>query len=66
MTFCENCSLRPGTELWVGHGGVLDHVHGLSRRWCRQCVVEAQLTHARAAADRIPALQAELEELRTR
>lgn len=60
MILCNNCDKREGTELWVGEGGVLAHVHGFSRFWCKQCVVEAQLAHCRKSAEQIPELEAKL------
>jgi hypothetical protein len=62
MTLCANCREREGTELWVGDGGALALVHGMSVRWCRRCVITAQLAHARAMAAQVPSLERELEQ----
>lgn len=53
---CAKCQHRPGTEIWVGEGGTLAYVHGMYSRWCRRCVIEAQLEHAKTIAATIPAL----------
>ncbi len=60
-TVCANCRDRVGTEPWVGEGGVLALIHGMSVLWCRRCVLTAQLAYARAQASRIPDLERDLE-----
>lgn len=60
---CRNCHARPGTELWVGEGGVLAYVHGPGVYWCRVCVLKVQLKHARKRAAEIPAMERELADL---
>ena len=62
---CDQCQERPGTEYWIGDAGALAFAHGFYRRWCRRCVVRAQLAHAREQAALIPALEAELHTLMT-
>lgn len=57
---CDNCGKRPGTEPWVGDGGLLAMTHGWTKMWCKPCVLEAQIGHARERADVIPELEAEL------
>lgn len=59
---CANCQERPGTEIWVSEGGVLAFVHGMSQKWCKPCVLRAQLEYAREAAGRIPQLELELRQ----
>jgi len=56
---CQVCHKRPGTEEVHGVPGGLSHE-------CRQCIVEAQLKHAREQAARIQELEKELEQLTTK
>ena len=56
---CDNCHKRQATEIWAP-GGTLAYIHGIYSRWCRYCVCEAQLNHARERAAEIPALEREL------
>lgn len=60
---CQNCGQRPGTEKWVGNGGVMDLVHGMYSMRCKICVLKAQLEHAYKTAAGIPDLEKELSEL---
>lgn len=60
---CVNCFTRPGTENWVGNGGVVGYVHGIYERWCSLCVARAQLKHCEDAAARIESLRAEVARL---
>lgn len=60
LTLCTVCGLRPGTEKWVGHGGVLGLVHGQYSMRCQVCVLEEQLSYARERAAAIPQLEADL------
>lgn len=60
---CTNCHQRPATAWWSPEG-VLGFVHGNRAAWCRVCVVETQLQHAREQAARIPELEAQLQQLR--
>jgi len=53
---CQNCHKREATVDWVGEGGVLDWTHGLYKKWCKVCVLEAQLKYARKIARNIPKL----------
>lgn len=53
---CTNCHARPGTLAWVGEGGALAYVHGLSRLWCEPCIVKAQLDYALDRAAAVPEL----------
>lgn len=57
---CTVCGLRPGTEKWVGEGGVLGLVHGMYSMRCQVCVLEEQLAYARGRAAAIPQLEADL------
>jgi hypothetical protein len=59
---CQKCGEHPGTECWVGEGGILTWAHGISQQWCRVCVVTAQLDYARKAAENIPDLERQLDE----
>lgn len=59
VTLCARCGLRPATETWTE--SAFAFAHGLFQRWCKRCVVEAQLAFAREVAARIPRLEAELE-----
>lgn len=64
-TICEKCQQRPSTENW---GGTHDQVSlarnpRLIQRWCRRCVVEAQLAHMRPTVAKIADLERELEAL---
>lgn len=61
---CDNCGERPGTEPWIGDLGALAFSHGGAKLWCRVCVLETQLEHARSRAAEIPRLERELEEAR--
>ncbi len=60
---CAKCGLRPGTETWVGEGGALALIHGMTQLWCRRCVLETQLAHAQERAAQIPELTRLLKEL---
>ena len=60
---CANCKIRPATLDWVGEGGTLAYVHGMSVRWCERCAVEAQLAYAEKLASEIPVLRARLQVL---
>jgi hypothetical protein len=61
---CRNCGERPGTEKYSASGGALDFIHGSYQMWCRVCVLEAQLSHARERAAAIPDLERQLQEAR--
>lgn len=58
---CQKCHERPATETWSE--GSIAFVHGLFQRWCKRCVVAAQLAHAEEMAARLPSLRAELAAL---
>jgi hypothetical protein len=60
---CPNCGKRPGTLEWVGEGGTLAFVHGMSQLWCEICCLKTQLIHFRAMASKIPETEARLAEL---
>lgn len=45
---------------WVGNGGAMDLVHGGYTWWCKCCMIDAQLEHAKARAAEIPELEQEL------
>lgn len=58
---CVNCSMRKGTERWVGEfDSVTVARTGWHQMWCRRCVIVAQLEHARKLAATIPDLEREL------
>ena len=59
---CAKCRTRPGTEFWTE--GSIAFVHGAYQRWCKVCVLSTQLEFARELAAQIPALEAELENVR--
>lgn len=62
---CQNCGVRQAEHRWTGEASMLDVVHGAAvALWCGICVAEAQLEHCHKHAARIPALEAELAELR--
>lgn len=63
MDICVNCSQRKASLDWVGDGGAMAYVHGMSVRWCERCAVEAQLQYARARAKEIAGLEKRLAEL---
>ena len=54
---CQNCGAREATENWVCEGGTLAYMHGAYWRWCRLCVLRAQLAHAEVMAESIPELE---------
>lgn len=60
---CQQCGQRQATKIWVADGGALALVHGGAQAWCEQCVLAAQIAYARAAADRLPALEQRLAKL---
>lgn len=60
---CQHCQRRPGTETWIGEGGMLGWAHGIFALWCMQCVLEAQIEHAQQAAERLPELKCKLAAL---
>jgi hypothetical protein len=64
MAVCANCNKRSGTVNWAGEGGALAAVHGLTVKWCKACVLEAQIDYAEKAAERLPRLRAELQKAR--
>lgn len=55
---CQNCKEREGTEIWSE--GSIAYVHGMYQRWCKVCVLSAQLEHAEKAVARIPELKKQL------
>ena len=61
VALCQNCGQRPGTEAWCAEG-VIAAVHGLTSLWCKVCVLQAQLQHAREMVARIPELEAALKQ----
>ncbi len=56
--------MRPGTNNWVGDGGMLAFTHGWTQKWCDVCCLEAQLAHAYERAAEIPGMLAKLADLR--
>jgi hypothetical protein len=62
-TMCANCGTRPGTEVWVGGGGVLAMSHGMYEMWCNICITEAQIAYAENIAATLPDLRAKLAAL---
>ena len=59
---CPHCGTREATENWCPEG-MLGYVHGAYQRWCKHCVVEAQLDYCRKSAAIIPELEAKLKDL---
>ncbi len=64
IPMCQKCGQRPGTECWCAD--TLALVHGMSAMWCKRCVLETQLEHARESAASIPELETALAKERTR
>ncbi len=60
---CVHCRERPATMDWVGDGGIMAHIHGISVRWCDYCAVEAQLVYAKARAAEVADLERRFREL---
>lgn len=58
---CQKCGARPATETWSE--GSIAFVHGMYQRWCKPCVLTAQLEHMRKMVPLIPAMEAELARL---
>lgn len=63
ISICAKCGKRPGTLDWVGEGGALAYVHGMSVRWCELCATTEQLKYARARATEIPLLEKRVRDL---
>lgn len=62
---CQNCKKRPGTETWVGDAGAIAIAYSwMQQQWCKICVLEAQIKHAKERALEIPKLEKELEKVR--
>ncbi len=55
---CQRCTKREGTEIWTE--GAWAYVHGAYLRWCKRCVLEKQIAHARKIAADLPQMEAEL------
>ena len=65
MPVCANCGKeRPTSTFLPDGGGAMAWTHGMSAEWCKVCIVEKQLKHARERADAIPGLEQELMEAR--
>lgn len=47
---------------WVNNGNTMNLVHGVYTWWCRCCMIDAQLEHAKLKAVQIPQLEQELIE----
>ena len=62
IELCANCGKRKATVNWLGHGSVMDYVHGNYSRWCEYCATEYQLKYAREQLDELPKRISELEE----
>lgn len=63
---CANCKQRPATMDWAGEMSAFEVARGARlERWCDVCATEAQLSHARTQAARIPGLESKLAHLRT-
>lgn len=61
---CINCSMRKGTERWVGDYDAITAARtGWHQMWCKRCVIVAQLERAKELAARIPELERQLAEL---
>jgi hypothetical protein len=61
---CSNCHKRKATENWVGDGGWMAYSHGMYSRWCKICVLEAQIASIRKSMNRLPTLEAKLKKLK--
>lgn len=62
---CESCHQAPATENWGGNYDQLSLARNQSliQRWCRRCVITAQLAHMRPMVERISELERELAAL---
>lgn len=58
---CQRCTKREATEVWTE--GAWAYVHGAYLRWCRRCVLEKQVEHARKIVADLPQMEAELAAL---
>jgi hypothetical protein len=59
---CEKCGEKETTVNWVGHGSVMDYIHGMYSRWCEYCAVEYQLKHNRKLLEGLPEKISNLEQ----
>lgn len=59
---CEHCGREAKTEPWVGEGGVMAVVHGMTSQWCRRCILEAQIDYAERITANLPELRKQLAE----
>ena len=60
---CQNCGEREATKKWIGHGSVMDFIHGNYQMWCEICCLEAQIEHNDKLYQELPK---KLEEWRKR
>ena len=62
---CQQCGKIGATHDWGGthDATTLARNPRLIQRWCRRCIVEAQLAHARPLVARVPELERELATL---
>lgn len=60
---CNKCNKHKATVNWVGDGGVMEMVHGMSAMWCECCVMDAQIEYAQKAVDRLKDLKKKRKEL---
>jgi hypothetical protein len=63
---CAKCQQRPATTWWSGEGGTMALVHGCYEARCEICCIEEQLEHARRLAAAIPAMEAQLADLKVK
>lgn len=63
---CARCGLRHGTQRWSGDMGsvMAMRVYNSLPIWCELCIAETQLEYAKAQAERIPELAAEVARLK--
>jgi len=59
---CENCGEREGVDNWVGTASEMEIATGRVKpvKWCRICVLEAQIEHAKEGASHLPSWRAQL------
>ena len=51
---CQNCGKRKATINWVGHGSVMDFIHGGYERWCEVCVLKYQIKYNKQQLKELP------------
>ena len=57
---CQDCEReRPTSLFYTSDHPIAGRYSG--QQWCQECILEAQLSHARKVAAKIPELEAELK-----